>query len=118
MTILAANSLDDATADLVETVADTLTPLGILHMADFKAACWIDAITNEGDVHPSRVSALLHDLHGDVHPQRLSAMWAPACGPDGFLDKADEWVAIDPTHSRGNGNKVTRLRRWRGWSES
>ena len=118
MTILAARPLDDATAATVETVADNVTPLGVLSMRAFRQACWIDAVTHEGYVHPSRVSALLHERHGDINPRSFSAKWAPACGPDGFLDKLDEWAPIDPTHSDGNGGKVVRLRRWRGWSES
>lgn len=114
MTILAARPLDDP--DLVGLVADTVSPLGLVHMADFKEACRADADAHGGWVHPSRVSALLHARFGEINPQSLSGRWPSACGPDGFLDKTDMPAPIDPTHSRGNGNKLVRLRKWRGWT--
>jgi hypothetical protein len=116
MTILAARPLDPDQLDLLDLIADPHTTLGKLRMDDFRAACRADAAANNGWVHPSRVSALLHERFGEIHPQSLSAKWGPACGPDGFLDKTDELAPIDPTHSRGNGNKAVPLRRWRGWT--
>jgi hypothetical protein len=113
MTNLAAHPVDPDQLDLLSLVADEQTPLGSLHRDDFRAACKLDADINGGYVHPSRVSQYLHTQFGDVNPRWLSAQWAPACGPDGFLDKTDIEVPIDATHSRGNGNKTVRLRRWR-----
>lgn len=113
MTELAAVPVDPNQLDLLTLVADEQTPIGSLHRADFRAACQADARDNDGWVHPSRVSAVLHRWFGDVNPRWLSAQWAPACGPDGFLDKTDVLSPIDPEHSRGNGNKSVRLRRWR-----
>jgi hypothetical protein len=113
MTTLAAVPVSDDQLDLLSLVADEQTPLGSLRREDFRRACYKDAFLNGGWVHPSRVSAYLHFWFGDVNPRWLSAQWAPACGPDGFLDKTDEWAPIDSTHSKGNGNKSVRLRRWR-----
>lgn len=113
MTNLAATPVDPDQLDLLSLVADEQTPLGQLHRDDFRRACLADAATNDGWVHPSRVSALLHRWFGEVNPRWLSAQWVPACGPDGFLDKTDRWAPIDPEHSRGNGGKSVRLRRLR-----
>lgn len=112
-TTLATSPVDEP--DLLTLLADPYTPLGKLRMADFWTACWEDAKANDGWVHPSRVSARLHDRHGDFDPRSFSAKWAPACGRGGFLDKTDVPAPIDPTHSKGNGNKCSVLRRWRGW---
>lgn len=114
MTTLATGYLDDP--DLLDLIADTHTPLGVLRMDDFRAACRDDALAHDGWVHPSRVSALLHDRFGEIDSRSFSAKWAPACGRDGFLDKTDTLAPIAAEHSRGNGNKSVRLRRWRGWT--
>jgi hypothetical protein len=114
MTIVGAGRLDEP--DLLDLIADTCTPLGKVRMDDFRAACHADALAHDGKVHPSRVSALLHQRFGEIDPRSFSAKWAPACGPDGFLDKTDELADIAPEHSRGNGNKKILLRRWRGWT--
>jgi hypothetical protein len=113
MTSLAAVPVDPDQLDLLSLVADEQTPLGSLHRDDFRRACHADAMTHDGWVHPNRVSALLHRWFGDVNPRWFSSQWAPACGPNGFLDKTDIQVPIDATHSKGNGNKTVRLRRWR-----
>lgn len=118
MTSLATAPLSPDQLDLLSLLADEHTPLGLLAMADFKAACWQDARAHDGWVHPSRVSAILHDRFGEIHPQSLSAKWAPACGPNGFLDKDDRPAHLDGTHSKGNGNKSVPYRRWRGWRAS
>lgn len=114
MTHLAVGQLDEP--DLLQLLADTVTPLGKLRMDDFRSACRADAVAHDGEVHPSRVSAILHDRFGEINPRSFSAKWAPACGPAGFLDKTKELAPIDPTHSRGNGNKQLLLRRWRAWA--
>ncbi len=116
MTVVGTGRLDEP--DLLDLLADGRTPLGKVHMDDFRAACQADAEAHDGDVHPSRVSELLHQRFGEIDPRSFSARWAPACGPNGFLDKTDQLAPIDPEHSRGNGNKEVRLRRWRGWSSS
>ena len=113
MTTLATHQIDPDQLDMLALIADDRTPLGMVRMDDFRAACRADAEAHDGWVHPSRVSALLHDRFGEINPQSLSAKWAPACGPNGFLDKTNESAPIDPTHSRGNGNKDVLLRRWR-----
>ncbi len=115
MTTLATRPVDPDQLDMLSLIADEVSPLGKVHAADFKAACLEDAEAHSGWVHPSRVSALLHDRFTEIDPRWLSAMWAPACGPNGYLDKTDELAPIDPTHSKGNGAKDVRLRRVRGW---
>lgn len=113
MTTLAAIPVCEDQLDLLTLVADHDTPLGQLHRDDFRAACVEDGRAHGGLVHPSRVSLILHNRFGEVKPQWFSAQWAPACGPDGFLDRTDIPADIDPTHSRGNGNKQTVYRRLR-----
>ncbi len=116
MTVVGSGPLDEP--DLLELLADDRTPLGKVHMDDFRAACRAVADQHGGWIHPSRVSDLLHERFGEIDPRSFSARWAPACGPNGFLDKTDVLAPIDPAHSRGNGNKNVRLRRWRGWPSS
>ena len=115
MTTLA--SLPVADPDQLALIADDLTPIGKTFADAFRDACLADAVAHDGEVHPSRVSALLHRHYGDFDPRRFSAMWAPACGREGFLDKTDELRPIDPETSKGNGNKKVPLRTWRGWAE-
>lgn len=112
MTTLAAIPVDPNQLDLLTLVADNSTPLGQLHRDDFEEACRAVATFN-GWVNPNRVSAWLHDKVGDVNPRWLSAQWAPACGPNGFMDKTEVEVPIDAAHSKGNGNKTVRMRRLR-----
>lgn len=113
MTTLAAIPVDPNQLDLLSLVADNDTPLGTLHRDDFRAACEADAADHDGWIHPSRVSAILHDRFGEIGPNWFAAQWAPSCGPNGFMDKTDVEEPIDGTHSRGNGNKTVRLRRLR-----
>ena len=113
MTHLAVVPVDPDQLDLLSLVADNDTPLGQLHRDDFRAACLSDAATHGGEVHPSRVSLLLHNRFGDVNPRWFSAQWAPACGPRGFLDMTDVEAPIDARLSKGNGNKTVLLRRLR-----
>lgn len=115
MTSLATHDLDPDLFSELALIADNGSVLAKVHMDDFRAACWSDAAAHDGWVHPSRVSAILHARFGEIHPQSLSAKWAPACGRDGFLDKTNVPAQIDPTHSKGNGNKSLPMRRWRGW---
>lgn len=110
---LAATPVDGEQLDILNEVADTQTVLGSLHKEDFRAACVLDAAKHEGWVNPNRVSKILHDKFGEINARWFSAQWAPACGSNGFLDKTDVWVAIDGTHSKGNGGKTVRLRRLR-----
>lgn len=115
MTTLAATPITHDQVNLLDLIADRQTPLGKPFADAFRDACEADAEAHDGWVHPSRVNALLHDALGDINPRSFSAQWAPACGPNGFLDKTDVVEPIDPTYSDGNGNKAVRLRRWRGW---
>lgn len=113
MTTLAASPIIDGQLDLLSVLAESTSPLGALHRDDFRQACFADAAFHDGWVNPNRVSALLHERFGEVNPRWLSAQWAPACGPNGFLNKTDVEVPIDPKHSRGNGGKAVKLRRIR-----
>lgn len=112
MTTLATHT-DPDQLDMIALLADEATPLGKVHMDDFRAACLADARAHDGWVHPSRVSEILRGRFGEIDPRSFSARWAPACGPNGFLDKTDVLAPIDPAHSKGNGGKSVRLRRWR-----
>lgn len=114
---LAASPVYGDQLDLLSAIADNSSPLGSLHALDFMAACIADGRAHDGYVSTSRVSAILHARCLDFSPNSLSAKWAPACGPDGFLDKTDIDDPIDPRFSKGNGNKSTKLRRLRGWPQ-
>jgi hypothetical protein len=112
MTTLAAHDLDPNQLDLLSAIADVESPLGRLHRDDFEVACRAVA-DDAGWVNPNLVSAWLHARWGEFDPRWYSAQWAPACGPNGFMDKTDVRVQIDATHSRGNGNKDVVYRRLR-----
>lgn len=116
MTSLAHSSVDEDTYDLLSLVADAYSAPGKVRNEDFRAACLTDAFAHDGWVSVSRVSALMHERHGEIAARSFSAKWAPACGPNGFMDVTDVNDPIDPKHSKGNGGKSTKLRRWRGWS--
>lgn len=113
MTALAAHPLDAETQSQLDLFTDTSSPLGVLHFDDFRKACEDDAAANDGWIHPSRVSALLHDRFRDIKPNAFSGFWNSACAKNGFMDKADVEEPIDGTHSKGNGNKKVPLRRLR-----
>lgn len=115
MTALAVRPVDEP--DLLALIADEVTPLGKPFADAFREACRKDADAHDGMVNPNRVSHLLREEVGDFSPQRFSAMWSPACHAEkGYLDMTDELAPIDPTVSKGNGNKDVPLRRWREWS--
>lgn len=112
MTALATHELCDGQLDLLEAIADTSSPLGRLRMDDFREAC--EAVADsDGMVNPNLVSAWLHAKWGEINPNSYSAKWAPACGPNGFMDKTDRPVRIDGRHSKGNSNKDVLYRRLR-----
>lgn len=112
MTTLATHAQSPDQLSLLDAIADTKTPLGKLHAADFREAC--EAVAFDGWVNPNLVSAWLHAKWGEVNPRWYSAQWAPACHPEkGFMTKTDREVPIDGTHSRGNQGKTVRLRRLR-----
>lgn len=115
MTTLAATPVCDGQLDLLAAIADTESPLGSLRYQDFRSACEWDGFKHGGEVDPNRVAALLHRRFRNVRPRTYSAWWAPACGkgPNAFMDKTDDEVPIDPTYSKGNGNKKVKLRRLR-----
>jgi hypothetical protein len=112
MTTLGSHPLDDPA--LLDLVADRWTPLAVDLADTFRAACRIEAATNAGWVHPSRVTARLKADDPELNMRRVSALWATATGRDGYLDNTEHWRQIDGAVSRGNGNKSVRLRRWRG----
>lgn len=115
MTALAVRPVDAETQETLHAVAGVSSPLGTLHAADFRLACEDAASVHpDGLIHPSAVSALLHDRFGEIDPRWLSSMWGAGCSRSGFMDKTDVRAPIDPTHSRGNGGKDVRLRRLRG----
>lgn len=114
MTTLAARPVDEP--DLLALLADEQTVLGKPFADAFRAACRRDADAHDGWVNPNRVSHLLREELGDFSSQRFSAMWSPACNAEkGYLDMTTVSAPIDPTVSKGNGNKDVPLRRWRGW---
>lgn len=107
MTTLGTYALDEP--DLLALIAADR------NLADrFREAAWKEAVDCGGLVHPSRVTARLKADDPDLNPRQLSALWSVATGRDGYLDNTEEWVRIDGSVSRGNGNKTVRLRRWRG----
>lgn len=115
MTTLATQPVTGDQLDLLDAITAIDTPLGSLRFEDFKAACIADGEAHEGWVNPNRVSAILHDRFGEIGPNAYSGMWGPSCGrgPNGFMDKSDVEVPIDPKYSKGNGNKGIKLRRLR-----
>ena len=114
MTTLATRPVEEP--DLLTLIADQVTTLGKPFADSFREACRKDADGHDGWINPNRVSVLLREAIGDFSPQRFSAMWGPACDVNGYLDKTNVPEPIDPTVSKGNGNKDVLLRRWRGWS--
>ncbi len=117
MTALAVRPVDAETQETLHAVAGVSSPLGKLHADDFRRACEAVAFAHpDGLIHPSAVSAELHRVHGEIAPRWLSSMWAAGCSRSGFMDKTDVREPIDPTFSRGNGEKDVRMRRLRGAS--
>lgn len=113
MTTLATQPICNGQLDLLTAIADTDTPLGSLRFDDFKAAC-IAVADPYGLVNPNLVSAYLHEHHRDMKPQSYSGFWSAATSRNGFMDTLrDRQVPIDPTYSRGNGNKSVPMRRLR-----
>lgn len=115
MTTLASHPLSAEQLDILDAIADTETPLGMLRFEDFKAACIEDGERHQGWVNPNRVSAILHARFGEIDPRSYSAKWGPACGsgPRAFMTKTDVEVPIESAHSKGNSNKGVRMRRLR-----
>ena len=113
MTTLAHTPIDEPTADLLALVADD-TALGKVHADDFHLACVADARAHDGYVSVSRVSALLHERFGEINSRWFSSMWTKAgAKKSGWLVKTEIDEPIDPTYSRGNSNKATKLRRFK-----
>ncbi len=112
MTALATHALPDP--DQLALIADGWTATSIDLADRFREACRIEAATQRGWVHPSRVTARLKADDPDLNMRRVSALWATATGRDGYLDNTDHWRQIDGAVSKGNGNKSVRLRKWRG----
>ena len=99
--------------DLLALLADEQTPLGKPFAEKFKAACQAEARMCGGWVDPNAVRLrLLEDP--DYNPRQYAALWAPACGRGGFLDKTEVPCPIAGAGSRGNSNKSTVFRKWRG----
>jgi hypothetical protein len=114
MTTLSTHSLDDP--DQLALIADNWTPLAVDLADAFREACWLEARVNDGWVHPCKVTARLKAADPDVNMRRVSALWSTACAADGYLDKTDRPAQLDGAVSKGNGNKSSTFRRWRGWS--
>ena len=113
MTTLSTHPVDDP--DQLALIADDMTPLGKPFADKFRDACWVEARMCGGWVDPNAVRERLLDEH-DYNPRQYAALWSPACGRDGYLDKTDVPVRIEGRGSRGNGNKSTTYRKWRGWA--
>lgn len=116
MTTLTHDPLQGDLLDEIALVADEWSPLGKLAMADFRAACWAEARKADGWVDMNKVRAhFFRDGAWLVDERSYSAKWAPACGPRGFMDKTDRPLPISGAGSRGNSNKASVWRRWRGY---
>ena len=111
MTTLATHDVDQP--DLLALIADTQTPLGKPFADKFRDACQAEARMCGGWVDPNAVRLRLLD-EPDYNPRQYAALWSPACGRDGYLDKTDVPVQIAGQGSRGNSNKSTVWRKWRG----
>src|SRR5690606_18043112 len=112
MTTLATYPVD--APDQLALIADGWTATSIDLADRFREACRIEAATNRGWVHPSRVAARLRADDPDLDPRRLSALWSTATAKAGYLDNTEHYRQIDGAVSKGNGNKSVRLRKWRG----
>lgn len=110
MTTLTHSPIIDGQLDLLDAVAAAEGPLDA---EDFREACMEVARRHNGWVNPNHVSALMHERFDVVKPRWFSAQWAGACGRNGFMIRTDIDVPIDPTYSRGNGNKAVKMRRLR-----
>lgn len=113
MTTLATQPVTGDQLNLLDAITAINTPLGSLRFEDFKAAC-VAVADPYGLVNPNLVSAYLHEHHRDMKPQSYSGFWSAATSRNGFMDTLrDRQVPIDPTYSRGNGNKSVPMRRLR-----
>ena len=110
---LAATPVDEP--DLLALIADDLTPLGKPFADKFRAACEAEASSHGGWVDPNAVRLRLLD-EPDYEPRQYAALWSTACARDGYLDKTDVPCPIAGKGSKGNTNKATTFRKWRGWA--
>lgn len=114
MTTLATHPVDEP--DLLALIADEQTPLGKLFADKFHDACQAEAQMSGGWVDPNAVRLRLID-EPDYNPRQYAALWSTATArATGYLDNTDVPVRIQGEGSRGNGNKSTTFRKWRGWS--
>lgn len=113
MTTLSTHAVADP--DQLALIADDLTPLSKPFADKFRDACETEARGHGGWVDPNAVRLRLLD-EPDYNPQQYAALWSPACGRNGFLDKTEVPVQIKGEGSRGNTNKSTVWRKWRGWA--
>ena len=111
MTHLATHQLEDP--DQLALIADDMTPLHKPFADAFREACEAEARNRDGWVDPSAVRQRLLD-HPSYNARQLSALWSTACARDGYLTKTNQPVQIHGEGSRGNTNKSTFWRRWRG----
>lgn len=117
MTTLRFAPLDDTEADLLALVGDPHTVTRKPLADAFRAACWAEALAHDGWVDPNAVRARVLAEVDDPNMRQYSALWAPAAGPDGYLDVVTTRdVPIDGKGSRGNSNKKVLMRRWRDWA--
>ena len=114
MTTLSTHPLDDP--DQLALIGDNWTSLGVDLAERFREACWEEARLHDGWVHPSSVTARIKAGEPEANMRRVSALWSTACAADGYLDKTDRPAQLDGAVSKGNGNKSSTFRRWRGWS--
>lgn len=115
MTTLATHT-DPDQLDMLALIADPWTPTRAEFADIFRTCCRAEADAHDGWINPSAVRARIRERVGDHYNARqLSALWCHASGPGGYLDKTDRPVRITGEGSRGNANKSTVYRRWRGW---
>lgn len=111
---LATRPVDEP--DLLALIADEQTPLGKPFADKFRDACESEARMCGGWVDPNAVRLRLLD-DPDYNPRQYAALWSTATArKTGYLDVTDIPVRIHGEGSRGNGNKTTVFRKWRGWA--
>ena len=111
---LSTHSLEDP--DQLALIADNWTTLAVDLADRFREACRAEAFAHDGWVHPCAVTARLKADDPDVNTRRISALWSTAVArKNGYLDQTKRPAQLDGAVSKGNGNKESTYRRWRGW---
>ena len=113
MTTLATHPVEDPAQ--LALIGDDLTPLNKPFADKFRDACHAEARMCAGWVDPNAVRLRLID-EPDYEPRHYAALWSTATSRGGYLDNTKVPVRIEGRGSRGNSNKSTHYRKWRGWA--